>query len=86
MTMDVYAQLEQRVNRSHGTAFNELVRQAKGHQDDIVRDTFGTRGPSDPQIEAPSDSREGKEKARNSGPFRSGETETRTGDTTIFRQ
>jgi integrase len=39
MTMDVYAQLEQRVDRSHGTAFDELVRRARGQQDDIVRDT-----------------------------------------------
>jgi hypothetical protein len=37
MTMDVYAQLEQRVNRSHGTAFDQLVRDAKCQQDDIVR-------------------------------------------------
>ena len=29
MTMDVYAQLEQRVNRQHGTAFDDLVRRAK---------------------------------------------------------
>ena len=47
MTMDVYAQLEQRVDRSHGTAFDELIRAAKGQQDDIVRDTFGTRAPSE---------------------------------------
>jgi integrase len=29
MTMDVYAQLEQRVKRSHGTSFDRLVRQAR---------------------------------------------------------
>src|SRR3954451_14028538 len=29
MTLDVYAQLEQRVHRSHGTAFDELLRAAK---------------------------------------------------------
>jgi hypothetical protein len=29
MTMDVYAQLEQRVDRSHGTNFDRLVRQAR---------------------------------------------------------
>jgi len=28
MTMDVYAQLQQRVKREHGRAFDELVRQA----------------------------------------------------------
>ena len=30
MTLDVYAQLEQRVDRSHGTAFDALVRRARG--------------------------------------------------------
>jgi hypothetical protein len=29
MTMDVYAQLEQRVERSHGTSFDRLVRAAR---------------------------------------------------------
>ncbi len=29
MTMDVYAQLEQRVDRSHGTSFDRLVRRAR---------------------------------------------------------
>jgi hypothetical protein len=29
MTMDVYAQLEQRVDRSHGTSFDRLVRTAR---------------------------------------------------------
>ena len=29
MTLDVYAQLEQRVERSHGTAFDSLVRNAR---------------------------------------------------------
>jgi integrase len=29
MTMDVYAQLEQRVDRSHGESFDRLVRQAR---------------------------------------------------------
>jgi hypothetical protein len=28
MTMDVYAQLEQRVDRTHGTSFDRLLRQA----------------------------------------------------------
>ena len=30
MTMDVYAQLQQRVDRQHGRAFDALVRQARG--------------------------------------------------------
>ena len=29
MTMDVYAQLQQRVEREHGRAFDALVRQAR---------------------------------------------------------
>ncbi len=29
MTLDVYAQLEQRVNRSHGTSFDRLMRKAR---------------------------------------------------------
>ena len=29
MTMDVYAQLEQRVKRNHGSSFDRLVRQAR---------------------------------------------------------
>jgi hypothetical protein len=29
MTMDVYAQLEQRVDRSHGESFDRLVRKAR---------------------------------------------------------
>jgi hypothetical protein len=47
MTMDVYAQLEQRVERSHGIAFDELVRRARGRNTDADRDTSGTPGPSD---------------------------------------
>jgi Phage integrase family len=31
MTLDVYAQLEQRVDRSHGTSFDALIRRARGH-------------------------------------------------------
>ena len=30
MTMDVYAQLQQRADRSHGTSFDRLVRKARG--------------------------------------------------------
>jgi hypothetical protein len=36
MTLDVYAQLEQRVNRQHGTAFDALIREAK--RSDAVRE------------------------------------------------
>jgi hypothetical protein len=67
MTMDVYAQLEQRVDRSHGTAFDELVRRAKGQQVDIVRDTFGTRGPSGPQLELFASPSEAKKQPADAG-------------------
>jgi hypothetical protein len=40
MTMDVYAQLEQRVERSHGIAFDELVSRARGRDKDADRDTL----------------------------------------------
>jgi len=43
MTMDVCAQLEQRVDRSHGTAFDEPVRRARGPRDDAERDTWPVR-------------------------------------------
>ncbi len=33
MTMDVYAQLEQRVDRSHGTSFDRLISTARGQLD-----------------------------------------------------
>jgi hypothetical protein len=37
MTMDVYAQLEQRVERSHGIAFDEFVGRARGRNKDADR-------------------------------------------------
>jgi hypothetical protein len=36
MTLDVYAQLEQRVDRSYGTASDALVRRARGDGADEV--------------------------------------------------
>jgi integrase len=80
MTMDVYAQLEQRVERRHGTAFDELLRKARGQREDADWATSGIRG----RNRAGGEQDASKEKARISGPFRSGETETRTRDTTIF--
>ena len=35
MTMDVYAQLEQRVDRSHGTSFDRLVRKARALNESV---------------------------------------------------
>jgi hypothetical protein len=34
MTLDVYAQLEQRVKRAHGKSFDRLVRQAREASDE----------------------------------------------------
>src|SRR4051812_30566423 len=70
MTMDVYAQLEQRVDRSHGTAFDALVRRARGPRDDAERDTFGTRGPSGRQSERLEDPSEAKKKPADAGSSR----------------
>lgn len=36
MTMDVYAQLEQRVHRSHGTNFDRLMRDARAQLDALA--------------------------------------------------
>jgi integrase len=91
MTMDVYAQLQQRVDREHGRAFDALVRQARGR-------LYGNLEPADSASlgtglgtglnltrsnNAPAPS-SGKEKGPASRAFASGETRTRTGDTTIF--
>jgi integrase len=42
MTMDVYAQLEQRVDRRHGTNFDQLVRRARQQVDGLSIDSNGT--------------------------------------------
>jgi integrase len=42
MTMDVYAQLEQRVDRRHGTSFDRLVRLARQQVDGLSIDSNGT--------------------------------------------
>ena len=97
MTLDVYAQLQQRVKREHGRAFDTLVRQAR-------EQLYGTTsGLPEPAPEAnlghesgheatlgESDARDGtqrigeQESQRLAGGSRNGETRTRTGDTTIF--
>jgi integrase len=45
MTMDVYAQLEQRAKRSHGNSFDRLIRDAR---DQLSEDTTDT-APADVQ-------------------------------------
>jgi integrase len=53
MTMDVYAQLEQRADRSHGTSFDALLRKANRQRDDVDWATFGPRTP-EIELNAPS--------------------------------
>jgi hypothetical protein len=43
MTMDVYAQLEQRVDRRHGTAFDQLLRDAKSQHERWIGHELATR-------------------------------------------
>jgi integrase len=43
MTMDVYAQLQQRVNRQHGSAFDALLREARSPRGDVDWATIGPR-------------------------------------------
>jgi hypothetical protein len=53
MTLDVYAQLEQRVDRSHGTSFDRLIAQARDQLDGLI----GSPSGHDAEIEA-ADARE----------------------------
>jgi hypothetical protein len=48
MTLDVYAQLEQRVDRSHGTSFDRLIAQARDQLDGLIGSPSGHNA----QIEA----------------------------------
>jgi integrase len=59
MTMDVYAQLEQRVDRRHGTSFDALLREARGQRENADWATIGPREPS----EAPEPNRRAATKA-----------------------
>ena len=92
MTMDVYAQLEQRVDREHGTAFDRLVRHARESSNpDRARKCEGLLSGhglghecqkrfDDAAARAPPTT----EKADLQGVSADGETRIRTGDTTIF--
>jgi hypothetical protein len=52
MTMDVYAQLQQRAKRDHGAHFDELVRQARVQlrtpDETASNDSMGTEGQKSP--------------------------------------
>ena len=60
MTMDVYAQLQQRVDREHGRAFDALVRQARdrlyGVPDTPNQRSIGNGIGNEPEMASPSDS------------------------------
>ncbi len=43
MTLDVYAQLEQRVDRSHGTSFDRLIRRAREQMAGVDESAVQTR-------------------------------------------
>jgi integrase len=55
MTMDVYAQLEQRVERSHGTNFDRLLREAREQSNGFCLGSGPEIAPFDPSDDAPSD-------------------------------
>jgi hypothetical protein len=82
MTLDVYAQLEKRAERSRGTACDDLLRRAKRRLDDPECDPLGHERRM-MRIRA-SDRDVSQRKRPAVRAFRSGETETRTRDTTIF--
>jgi hypothetical protein len=67
MTMDVYAQLEQRVNRQHGTAFDALLREARGHEEDREKATKRPRDPSELEVGALREVVQAKKKPANAG-------------------
>jgi len=76
MTMDVYAQLEQRAQRSHGTAFDRILRTAREQLESRAEPsttlshwaTIGPRSENRPDLAAPEPSQE-DEKPRNSRDF-----------------
>ena len=96
MTLDVYTQLQQRVKREHGRAFDTLVRQAR---EQLYGGTSGLPEPASEPVsghasgheatlggsEAPRDRADRRAGIKRlAGGSRDGETRTRTGDTTIF--
>ena len=48
MTLDVYAQLEQRVDRSHGTSFDRLISQARDQLDGLIGSPSGHNAQIEP--------------------------------------
>jgi integrase len=67
MTLDVYAQLEQRVERSHGTSFDDLIRRASEQLEGVDWATFGPRSPEMPTHRPPESHRKRRRKHRSAG-------------------
>jgi hypothetical protein len=67
MTLDVYAQLEQRADRTHGTSFDALLRRAGGQRDDVDWATFGPRTPKSNLAQRPSAAKKRRRKRRFAG-------------------
>lgn len=64
MTLDVYAQLEQRVERSHGTSLDDLIHRASDQLNTADRATFGPRPSELPTHRLPESQGERRRKHR----------------------
>jgi Phage integrase family len=88
MTMDVYAQLEQRVDRSHGTSFDRLMRRAREQVASFTLDPDegfnGRRGRKSARRARFRTSRPSPQTCSLAGQKKNGEGGNRTHDTTIF--
>ena len=87
MTMDVYAQLEQRAKRSHGTNFYQLIRDARNQIEDAATTPVTTQKapkPNRARFQARRARGQELKKRSSAGQKRHGETGIRTRDTTIF--
>jgi hypothetical protein len=67
MTLDVYAQLEQRVERSHGTSFDALLRGANDRLRAVDRATFGRPTRKSPTHHLPESARKRRRQHRYAG-------------------
>ena len=84
MTLDVYAQLEQRADRTHGTSFDALLRRAEEARTGADSVMIGSRRRFEGDLEPETAPRRRTRKTQEQGNLGHGETRTRTGDTTIF--
>jgi hypothetical protein len=61
MTLDVYAQLQQRADRSHGTSFDALLRKASGQRRTLIGPRLGHE-PSKREYTGPQESKKKRRK------------------------